>query len=143
MRKTEKEDFVRETLVREEENFRKKKACFYPEVPEVLDTAVLACSRENLEKKRFAFVLPVKFRRIAALLILAFVVTGAYMLERSFSDKTTGKGEYPVSVWKKNLSAGNFTSFDVADAELFELNSELDLVQNLLAYSPAEKQKIN
>ena len=143
MRKREKEDFVAEALLREEENFRERRGYLYPDVPETLDNAVLACSRANLEKKRFAFVLPVKFRRIAALLILAFVVTGAYMLERSYSYRSsTGKGEYSASAWKK-IPAGNFTSFDMADVELLELNSELDLVQNLLAYSPGEKQRIN
>lgn len=133
-----------EEIIREEEKFRKEREGMYREVPAALDEAVLSYSRKQLAQKRFVFRFPVKLRAVAAILILALPITAVFLMESG--GELPGNKELAGTVKKAVKTNGSIASrMDMADMELYQLNNDLDLVQNLLAYSSGDKQseKIN
>lgn len=123
----------------EEGFFRERKERYYQEVPEELDRAVLDYSRKNLVQKRFSFHLPEKFRAVAAILILALPITAVFLMESGSGESVRVK--QIAKTVRKSAPATTLSRMDIADMELYQLNSELELVQNVLAYSAREKQR--
>ena len=81
---------------------------------------------------------------MAAILILALPITAVFLMESG--GELPGNKELAGTVKKAVKTNGSIASrMDMADMELYQLNNDLDLVQNLLAYSSGDKQseKIN